>query len=348
MEMSNAPDERSVVILMYLVICVVVYLFVACCTQRKEIVVVEEKAAEKREQRIKRAPIAAMEWHSEYTWDEKMKTIRFRGLACKGLTKAMRETLYPGAEDVADDLHGNVNEVSGIGAFVKRRPRKGYRDGAETGNAIAVHLETWLGLEAELMNAGIPSPSFESNGFVVSYPPEMSDEQKYMARSVLNNRCPYTRQFLFVLQQLKWRLVGVEVPVGYNGSRVATKVDAVAMDTSSRCHAIEIKCGYDRVFNNSSGEMEGPVQGIPDCPLNQHLIQLACTHNMLRSTFPCVQLGCPVLIRFHHTFDMDKDLHLLPKWLTERWPQLHEWLLSFPSRHAGDRKKKTDQVLELK
>jgi hypothetical protein len=95
---------------------------------------------------------------------------------------------------------------------------------------------------------------------------------------------PISENFMRAMARWNWIPLAAELPCIIPDVRVGTMMDVLAMDANGRYVLVENKVGYSESMHLARSTMKGPLMDIPDCPLNQHFVQLAMMRMMLQRT----------------------------------------------------------------
>jgi hypothetical protein len=83
--------------------------------------------------------------------------------------------------------------------------------------------------------------------------------------------------FFDALRAWKLRPLAAQVPVCLPAARLATAIDVIATDSRGRCVVLELKCGYEGVFERgpAASIRTGPLRGMQNTPLLYAWVQAA-------------------------------------------------------------------------
>ena len=96
----------------------------------------------------------------------------------------------------------------------------------------------------------------------------------------------YTRALLSALRRAGLTPLAAQVPVCDPSTRMATGVDLVC-ERRGALYVMELKTGWNgrESYERAGRAMRGAAAPFPDCPRNQHLLQLLVTRYLFRLTF---------------------------------------------------------------
>lgn len=199
------------------------------------------------------------------------------GILYSGLTKRLKLCLYPNTEE--DPM---MKSISGAPA----RKRKYYRPTGKTASVCGVS-----GAEhGKLVHGQI---DFYFNQ--LKQKPGLSLEECFPGGKY--DKC--TQNIMAMLSLKKWHIVGTEMPIADDNSRVATAIDILVYDSVKKnLVLLEVKTGYE-------GEEYGPhpdddrlcqpFQNIINCPKNRHFLQLMSMKEILFRQYKTVVDECYIV-----------------------------------------------------
>ena len=128
---------------------------------------------------------------------------------------------------------------------------------------------------------------------------------------------PTTVKIIEYYDKCGWKSVYSQFVVYCDEMKLATAIDAICMDSEYRLILIEIKTGYENYMLKSSGNMDrrSPMHEIPNCPLNQHYLQLLLAKLMIEKLWK-VKVYSSYVIQAVGT--QTPIAHKLPEWLITR------------------------------
>jgi hypothetical protein len=126
---------------------------------------------------------------------------------------------------------------------------------------------------------------------------------------------PYTTAFFKALDT--WRLAPIwsQYTVFDPEACIATDIDLICVCRRTGGYVvIELKCGFDKYYHNSLSQFHGVLEGVGDCALNQHHLQLYWGASALERTFG-VPIEAAFVVQVH---EGGVSRYPVPEWLVER------------------------------
>lgn len=221
-------------------------------------------------------------------WCARRKALVSENKVLKGLTGVLKQTFYPAytyrthAVSVAATSHAPTQLIRGsrrVGIGLDRAMTQS----VDLALRYALKPEVfWNSAEAERACAQMESKSNKST-----------------LRGIAKRRIPYIRWFWSYLMMNNLRPVATQVAVRHPSLRLGTMADLVVVDARGLRHVVEVKTGFENsLLAPANSSMRLSMQGHNDCPLHQHMLQLAATHSMYCSTHQSHAMGAPFLLRF--------------------------------------------------
>jgi hypothetical protein len=215
---------------------------------------------------------------------KKNKLVDAEGKSYRGITKLLGKTFYP---DYAYTLAGGSFPVKGVAAsggsgghrFKKPRPttssKPSLADAQERG------LRKGTAVDNELRGAALV---INAQGLTVSQYLAFTKRAPGKPHRVTLH--PHTRRILQGLVAYGWHLVACQLPVSSGGTRIATLVDMLCFDTTTkRMVVVEVKTGFRNYYHRGNAAMKAPFQAKSNAPYSQHQLQLALTKFLFMRTF---------------------------------------------------------------
>jgi hypothetical protein len=164
-------------------------------------------------------------------------------------------------------------------------------EGRRLDREVLMTVEYWIGdkgLDLEdVVHRKAPASKLPSEAMRLKFEHDMREQSWH------------TQRLWRVLYEQGLEPVGSQVMVGVRG--VGTLCDLVCWNPrTGKWVVVENKVGFDYWRYGSGGSMEEPFQAQTDCPLNQHLLQLAASLWLFVQTFGMVLASMEtLLVRLH-------------------------------------------------
>jgi len=130
----------------------------------------------------------------------------------------------------------------------------------------------------------------------------------------------YTRKLIAAKKLWGWQPLVAQYAIAIPALSIGTCIDSLEVDADYKLIAVEHKYGYQEYLYSSNANMDGPLQDISNCPLNQHFLQVGMATLILEAIYN---------VKVHRAFvvyvdDYEVRPHELPSWFHERRKDIWE------------------------
>ena len=219
---------------------------------------------------------------SNVSFNAARKSIARNGRAVSGLTKLLKARFYPNWSYAK----------AGTQNTEKHTIKGGKRVGNGTDQAISQSVT--LAIQHHLRPA-----VFFQKAALLEAAKRLPLKPRMHLRRLFTRRLPYLRWFWQSMERCDYTPVATQVPVAHRCLDVGTLVDVVCKNGQQQYVILEVKTGFDNYYTSSNATMKAPFETMPNCPQNQHHLQLAATRAMFQMTFPTLPIAGASLMRFH-------------------------------------------------